>query len=104
MLRCERRVKRFRPQGAIEFRESRRRHEREGAEPANVTVRERAPITQREGYRDVGERLGWQRPVVDQERAGEARLDDEPIVRVEEDHDGFGAAVASLDAGTDDSS
>ena len=98
MLRCERRVKRFRPQCRIEFRESCGRHERERAESADVAVGERAPVMQREGHGNVGSRFGRQHSVVDQERAREARLDDDSVVRVEEDHDGLGAAIAALDA------
>src|SRR5690242_19667189 len=101
---CERGVKRFRPENGVEFRETRRRHEREGAEPPNVAVHEAAPILQPEGDGDVRQRLGRKGAVVHQECSGEARLDDDPIARVEYDDYGFGAAIASLAARAADAS
>ena len=98
MLRREGWVKRFGAQSGIQFRKTQRSHQGEGAEPADVAVGESASVVQseRDGY--VAERFGRKGAVVDEERAGEARLDHDSVAGVEGDHDGLGAAVAALDA------
>src|SRR5450432_2209930 len=91
-------VKRFGAQSGIEFLESPRSHECEGPETPNVAVGEGTAVVESEADGYVAQRIERKRSVVDEECAGEARLDDDAVAAVERDDDGLGAAVAPLDA------
>src|SRR5690348_14257869 len=90
MRRRERRVKRLDAQPALVLREPRRRHEPDRAEAADVAVVQAAAVVEREGHAEELPLALRERSdaVVDEERAGEAGLDDEPVAgRQVEDHE-----------------
>ena len=87
----ERRVERFGSDGRRECLESRRRHEFDGAEAPDVTKAKRAPVGERELDAGIVVAAALEGPGFHQQRAGEARRDDETIARGEIRHDILGA-------------
>src|SRR3954467_6546957 len=78
-----------------------RRHERDGAEAADVAVVNRAAVVQAELHRRVRTLALRQIPVIDEQRTGEAGLNDESVSAREIEHDELGAPPTALDDRSD---
>ena len=75
------------------------RHEGDGAEPADVAVVQVASVVEREVQGGVGRFRVGEGTAAQEERAGEARLHDDSVARIEVEHDELGAPPAALDRG-----
>src|ERR1700694_2132336 len=74
-------------------------HQRNRTEPSNVGVVQSSTVVEIETQRRIAELCGGESSVVDEQRAGEARLYDDAISAVEIDHYQLGAAPAPQDRG-----
>ena len=95
----ERGVKRLDAQCLDVFLESLGRHQRDGAEAANVAVVEVARVIEREVKRGVRCFPLRQGPGRQEQRAGEARLHDDAVARAQVEHDALRASPAAHDRG-----
>src|SRR4051812_40838365 len=79
------------------FREPFFIHKRDSTEAADIGVVESSTVVEIQAQRGIVELFGAQSAVVDKERACEARLYDEAIIRVEVDDDELRAPPAAED-------
>ena len=80
-------------------RESLGMHERDGAETADISVVDGATIIEPELDRRVRALAFGQVPVIDEQRASEARLNNESVSTGQVEDDELGATPAALDDG-----
>src|SRR6185312_5184517 len=97
MLGGKRGIKRLDAKAGRVPRELIRRHERDGAESPDVSVVERSAVVERELDRRVAPFLWWQLAGVDEQRAGEARLNHEPLAGGQIEDDELGPTPDVLD-------
>ena len=72
-------------------------HQRNGSQPADVGVVKSSAVVEIESERGIVELRSCESPVIDQQRARESGLDDDPIAGVEIDHYELGATPAAKD-------
>jgi hypothetical protein len=74
-------------------------HQRNGSEPANVAVVHATSVVELDSERRIRQLFRGKFPVVDQQRAREARLHHDVVAGRQIEHDELGAAPAAFDAG-----
>src|SRR5215467_7574919 len=97
MLGGERAVKWLDAERGRVLVESLWRHHGHRAQAADVTVVEGASVVECESDRGVAAFVIGKSPVVDQQRASESRLYDDPVSGGQRNHDELGASPTSLD-------
>src|SRR4051812_37616368 len=98
MLCGERGIKGFDAQGRCVRGEALLIHDRERAKASDVPVVERSRVRELERDGRVSTFILWKAPrVIDQQSAGETRLNNDAIPRRQVDHDQLRATPASLD-------
>src|SRR5205823_13634296 len=99
MRGCKPTVKRLDAELAGVLLETTRVHQRNSTESPHVGVMQSSTVVEIEAQRGIPELVTVKISVVDQESAGEARLYDEPITRIQIDHDELRATPTAEDGG-----